>query len=343
MGRSSYWNFYPIIGILFQTLSLSDCEMYVVWMLGQVGPRSIVEIAKFPRYFPKPNLSRMNLPDDNMKLRLKDIPPTYLNSTRRPGFNKKRPPNYSKSAIYSAVDRLEKKSLVETISREPLRNVNLTFIGLMLYLQNSTEKGRFKNLFTKHTRLFPFSHLWTKLTQKFGLDECLLTLEKTIENFHGLEKIDYVTQLEKARLEAFYHPYSGSDLQILSNSELFGLMFGIYENNTKIIPTKNSKVWDFLQSEEALLLRETYIAYLAAQDMKKLVGLENESYDKIIVTLKSEKELAELEKREVMSNPLFKGGRLMKLFQNYSGIECYFTGMFVNNLLWNEKQTIKEG
>ena len=94
MGRGSYWNFYPIIGILFQTLILSDCEMYVLWILGKEGKQPIPEIAKISAFFPKPNLSRMFLPNKNMKFRLKDIPPTYLTPDKKPIFKEgKRPKN----------------------------------------------------------------------------------------------------------------------------------------------------------------------------------------------------------------------------------------------------------
>lgn len=42
-------------------------------------------------------------------------------------------------------------------------------------------------------------------------------------------------------------------------------------------------------------------------------------------------------KRKVSSDPLFKGERLKEFFPKYANIEYFFTGMFVENLLWNEK------
>jgi hypothetical protein len=339
MGRSSYWNFFPIVGILFQTLSLSDCEMYVIWFLGKEGTKRISEIANTPHFFPKPNLDRMSLPDDNMEFRLKDIPPTYVDSVKKHKFKMKRPPNYSNSAIYYAVDRLEKMGLTETISRKPRpkaeRKVGLTFIGLMLYLQNSKEKNRFTSLFSTHSRLFPFSHLWKTLETKFGKDLCFSALEKTIKNFHALEKIVYVKSPDKFQFEAFNHKYSEVDLSMMPVSELFWLMF--QRSDSKIKTQKADIACDFLKEKEACLLRQSYIAYLAAQDMTKLVDLDNKSYDNRLPQLKSEKELADFEQREVMANPLFKGKRLNEFFPKYSGIEYFFTGMFVNNLLWNNQ------
>jgi hypothetical protein len=321
----------------FQALTLSDCEMYLIWFLGKEGPNRISEIANTPHFFPKPNLDRMFLPDDNMKFRLKDIPPTYVDSVKKGEFKKKRPPNYSNTAIYDAVDRLEEIGLTETISRKPPpkaeRKVDLTFIGLMLYLQNSEEKNRFKSLFSKHSRLFPFSNLWETIEGKFGKDTCFFTLEKTIRNFHALEKIVYVKNPEKDQFEVFHHQYSEVDMSKLSALELFWLMFE--RRDSQIIPHKVDSVWEFLKEEKARVLRESYIAYLAAQDMKKLVNLDIDLLENELVQLESESELADLERREIMANPLFKGERLKAFFPKYSGIEYFFTGMFVNNLLWN--------
>jgi hypothetical protein len=50
-----------------------------------------------------------------------------------------------------------------------------------------------------------------------------------------------------------------------------------------------------------------------------------------------EKELAYLENRKIADNPLFTK-RLFKFFPKYSELNYYFTGMFVNNLLWNQNQ-----
>jgi hypothetical protein len=44
---------------------------------------------------------------------------------------------------------------------------------------------------------------------------------------------------------------------------------------------------------------------------------------------------------KISSNPLFKGGRLKEFFPKFASIEYFFTGMFVENLLWTEKKIEK--
>jgi hypothetical protein len=91
-----------------------------------------------------------------------------------------------------------------------------------------------------------------------------------------------------------------------------------------------------LKSNEALVLRNSYIAYLAVHNIWQLSGKnfrDIESHN----SLKSETELAYFENRQIDSNPLFKGDRLLEFFPKYASIEYFFTGMFVENLLWNKK------
>lgn len=98
------------------------------------------------------------------------------------------------------------------------------------------------------------------------------------------------------------------------------------------------KVSKYLKSNEALVLRGSYIAYLAMENISQLSGKsfrDIESYD----SLESETELAFLENRQVDSNPLFKGERLLEFLPRYACIEYFFTGTFVENLLWNKKPT----
>jgi len=56
----------------------------------------------------------------------------------------------------------------------------------------------------------------------------------------------------------------------------------------------------------------------------------------------SEKELAYFEKRKTSQDSLFKGKRLADFLPKYTSIEYFFTGMFVETLLWHEKSAEKE-
>ena len=93
-------------------------------------------------------------------------------------------------------------------------------------------------------------------------------------------------------------------------------------------------VADYLKSKEAALLRETYIAFLLNEDFYSLGKMHSGELKQKLQELKSVKEYAFFENDQHF---LFSKEGLSKFFPKYSGIEYYFTCMFVNNLLWDKK------
>ena len=97
----------------------------------------------------------------------------------------------------------------------------------------------------------------------------------------------------------------------------------------------------FLQKDEAVLLREAYVAYLVANDFKRLGNMNEAEIITKIPTLKSVTEMANLEKNTHESMNLFTEKGFSRFFPKYDSIEWYFTGMFVFNMLW-EKKPLKD-
>jgi hypothetical protein len=78
---------------------------------------------------------------------------------------------------------------------------------------------------------------------------------------------------------------------------------------------------------------------LRQRALEELPSTEKRELDATFSKLKSETELAYFENREFsFSNSLFTGGRIKEFLSKYFEVEYFFTGMFVNNLLWDRKK-----
>jgi len=104
---------------------------------------------------------------------------------------------------------------------------------------------------------------------------------------------------------------------------------------------RDEDITKYLRGKEAASLRDAYIAYLITKDIQRLSRESKDDVKRLLNELESEKELAYFEKRQVGPNPIFKGGRLKEFLPKYAGIEYFFTGMFVENLLWSKKAVKK--
>jgi len=177
-------------------------------------------------------------------------------------------------------------------------------------------KNRF--LLESYKELIPFCHLWHNMVLQIG-SECLDRLEFTVNNFYVGDKTSFKIEPLELRIETYLN-YSG---------ELFNGVF---------FPRKARQlVISYLQSEEGVLLREAYIAYLIAEDFQKLCNLNETEIRTKLPKLKSVTEFAILEKNENASTFLFSSKGLSRFFPKCESIEYYFTGMFVFNLLWEKK------
>lgn len=226
--------------------------------------------------------------------------------------------------------RLERKGLLKIAkdtSRDRIRQIaQPTFSGLMLYLTNSPKNERFKHVFGHHSDVIPFSSQWHIITNKLGREKCGNALEQTTKDFVEIAKVRFHLRRLGMEFEGF-----------LESPRM--LMRKVPESN--VVKEKDIEVAKYLESKEAQLLRDSYIAYLIVHDIKELSWESKEETEKLLAGLESERELACLEERQGNPDPLFKGKRLREFLPKYAGIEYFFTGMFVNNLLWVKKKIEK--
>lgn len=231
---------------------------------------------------------------------------------------------YDHSYIREIVKSLESKKLVKTVkdpseSRMRVR-VDLTFAGLLLYLRRSADKHRFKNAINHHSQLLPLSENWASLSENLGNEKVIDALNRAVENCYGLSKAKFRIRTLELEFEGF-----------LRNEHLWKM-----EKET--VKEKDMAVWKFLQNNEGTVLRNSYIAYLAVHNILQLSKRSRREAEKLLSTLKSERELAHLENREINARPLFRDDRLKEFFPKYADMKFFFTGMFVEKLLWHEKE-----
>jgi hypothetical protein len=309
MPERPIWSFMSVFDSIIPTLHLTECEIYIIWTLGEEGARSIYGIAKKAR----------------------DLPET--SATLSPG-SWKRPEKglrYDYHFVHSKVKELRKKGLVQIQSsnnQEP--KAGLTFLGLMFYLQNlrDAQKGPFEKLkhaLKNYRTLIPLFADWELMTKHLGTEKCSKAFDGTVTDFI----------LHKARFQV--RPIHLTFEGFLKRCD--PICMHAYKALTPEYE-RVEKASEYLKSKENLVLRSSYIAYLAVHNIWQLSGQnfrDIESHD----SLESETELAYFENRQINSNPLFKGDRLLEFFPEYASIEYFFTGMFVENLLWNKKP-IKE-
>lgn len=291
-----------IFDYIIPTLGLSECEIYIIYTLGREGRKSIYDIAGKTRLFP-----------DTI-----DALAPYEWRKPEKGLS------YDYHFVHSKVKELRKKKLVQIQSSNDQKpKVGLTFFGLLLYLQSlrNAQEGRFETLKRSqrnYKTLIPVLADWESITHHLGTEICSKTFYETARDFR-LHKARFQLRPMHLKFEGFL--------------KRDGFIRASHPEYARV-----EKVSKYLKSNEALVLRGSYIAYLAMENISQLSGKsfrDIESYD----SLESETELAFLENRQVDSNPLFKGERLLEFLPRYACIEYFFTGTFVENLLWNKKPT----
>lgn len=316
MPKTLRWRFFQMLveggrAIGLPMVDLDESELNILWKLGKEGSKSAYKLGRckydLPKHVFAPDLTWC--PDSEAWKRKSDRFITY---------------HYP--FILKIVKRLEKKGLVrtrkDTSGPRTQKIVELTFTGLMLYLQNSDDKLRLEYAFKYCRDLIPFSTLWKSMTKKLGEKKCIMALEKTVKEFVDIGKAKFRIRPMKLKFEGF-----------LESPRM--LMREAPEVDT--IREIDTDIAQYLRSKEALLLKNSYIAYLIVHDIPTLSGESRETIEKMISKLESEKELAYLEDRNVGTDLLFKGDRLREYIPKYASIEYFFTGMFVKNLLWNKR------
>jgi GTP cyclohydrolase II len=297
----------------FPSLEIDEAELNILWLLGGEKPMSIYGLSKAHYDLP------VHLPESVWCLNSKE----WEKRTRKKI-------TYHYSFIHKTVDKLERKGLICTTKRASAdkvkRTAKLTFQGLILYLQHSDNGNRFDHAIEHYPCFIPFAQQWDSMMRELDKERMVKALEQTLENFH-VQKVKFLLRPLKMEFIGFLE----------SPKVLF-----IYTERENHMYVRDEDVAEYLKNKTARILRNAYIAYLAVNDIKKMSWESKEELEKLLTKLESEKELAYFERRQVGSNPLFKGGRIKEFLPRYSGIEYFFTGMFVENLLWNERAIQKK-
>lgn len=227
------------------------------------------------------------------------------------------------SLVRAAIRRLQQKGFVKTNKTrcENCENikVELTFHGLFLYLyQRCDMEEDYWNAYKKNRYLFPFNSLWDKMWIRFE-EDMRSAFDKTLRKCRQLKREEFSIDALDAKFEGFIKWRS-----IITSKE-----------ETKAIERKRNMVFlSFLKDQNSKELLMSYIAYLIIQDMPKIQGKTKSQIESLVFELQSEKELALLENRQIKSNSLLIANRIGEFFPKYGSVEFFFTGMFVNNLLW---------
>jgi hypothetical protein len=194
--------------------------------------------------------------------------------------------------------------------------VRPTFQGLIVYLRSSTSKEKMRHLWKHYSPMIPFSNIWDSMNAEIGREKCESAFERTLERFACIIKVRFHIKPLDVRFEGFlkYQP-----------------MFPMGPEDEKYILERDTDVLEFLVSEQTSILKNSYIASLIAEDIKRFH--ETRARLERLPESESEKELGILEGTESSLHPVFEGGRMADFVPKYSSLEHYFTGMFVDNLL----------
>jgi hypothetical protein len=305
------------------TIILSDPKSKIIMaFLGVYGPQSIPSIQKKIKAYCKALKLRNPTSDFSIKLDYMEIK-RKIEPLKNAGLIKE--PHYYFHKTSTRIIGLTFKGLIwyfrepSTHSKRKIDRFFKSYREPYVY-KSKHRKNRF--LLESYRQLIPFCPLWKGMVKQVG-DKCLDRLSMTVKNFYVGEKT--FSKIEPLELEVETFPnYSGECTDRIYHFE------------------RDNVVVDYLRSEEATLLREAYISYLINEDLNLLSQMGADEVKQNLPKLKSVKEYAFFENGQKIGAYLFSRKGLAMFFPKYSGIEYFFAGMFVNNLLWNEKQTTED-
>ena len=306
-----YFDFYPVISkrppphLPLPNLSIDGCELNILWRITGNEPQSIYALARTEYSWPEHIHSEMITGD-----------------LKRLESGKKI--KYYYADIHKSVAKLQKKQLVRstknTSGPRTKKMVKPTLLGLILYLQASEKKPTlFWKILKYHSTVLPFSNVWNHMEKILGTESLFHALFRTVEKSKFIYRVGISIKPLNLEFEGFLKrkPFLSS------------------EEKDETYKERRREFAEFLKRPEAIVLRNSYIANLAVRDIeflsKKRKGPEN-----LLKSLASEGELAFFEERRVGVNSLFKSTRLNEFFPTFAPFENFFTGMFVENLLWEE-------
>jgi hypothetical protein len=329
MGNSYSIGFKPMIGyddsLHYFDMELKTNEVYVLWALGNYGPMTSYGLYQKKAKFPFPEDATIISPYEKI---------TEID-----------PKDYHRSTIDDSIRKLEDKRLVKILNKisKTKRVAGLTFPGIIWYLQNTkdgfnsvhqfylklTPKRTPKKiiLFEEYENLIPFLPFWKTMTETLGNAICLEKLESTAKEFFALKEVKLTIKPLDFDVEGF--------LQLPPPLWMKDAQPKFYHRiGKRCKENRNQKAINFIKKPENLMLLNCYIAYLAIHDLSYVSKLNKDHLYKIHSELDSEKELAYFEEREIGSSSLFSKERIQEFFPKYSGIQYFFTGMFVEHLIW---------
>jgi hypothetical protein len=308
----------------FPFLVVDLYELAILWTLVKENPMSIWELSK-RKFSPPKTKSKEALLLGNKAY--------YVSKMTEP------PDKKSYSFVYQIVRRLYNKGLIKitqsTAGERKKDFVAPTLVGIVYFLQNSDIKKNVPVLAIHHPDLLPFLNSQEQLEKCVGKRNFYKALKKTVLGLEGVkEKKTKVTGRKGLEWLEFTIFVESPEKVIspLSHEE--------FRQNCE----KGNKLRRFLGSNEAVDLRNSYITYLAMRDLETLKRLDTKDCDdllpKLLSNLRSEKELAYFEKRQIGEVSLFRSRRFADFFPKYCTLECFFTGIFIHNLLWEENSEI---
>jgi hypothetical protein len=331
MSGHLLWSFRSIFDIIdpdIPTIHLTECEIYILWTLGEEGPMSIYALAKRSRFLPKispvlePDPSIWNSKMEENKGHDYHSVHTKVRELLRQGLIQKQP-------VLKAKRRKPGRKKQIPKNQEPEEGIGLTFLGLMFYFQNlekfyGSSDEELGHVLNKCKMLIPLPEQLNLLSEDLK-ERCKRAFAKTVKEFVDIQNVELRVPSASLVFDGFLKRNTPT------NSA---------EVETKVVRERDNEMARCLEKKEMSTLRDCYIAYLAVKDIYQLPEETAEDV-RFFEGLESEKELAYLEGRNINADLLFKGNRLREFLPKYAGIEYFFTGMFVENLLWNEKPARK--
>jgi hypothetical protein len=280
-------------------LILGECGLNVIWKLAQEGKLSIYDLYRRKGISAgKVEYSTPEVEDDVVTSGKEDI-----------GFKKK----YFYSFLHKTVNTLEKRGLVrQSKDTSGIRNrkmVELTLLGLLVYLWGSNKEDKFITALESNGGVFPFYSLWISMIEQLGEDRVINALAKTTKD---------IQQTEVAVLRVQSHRIDG---------------YLPCEEVTRQHKRRDKDAAEFLLREDSSTLRASYLAYLMLQDVRKLNKQKLESMNKSLPEPFSQTEVTFFESNGIPLG-LTSTEEYQDFLKKHFTLESLFTGMFVENLLW---------
>lgn len=315
MSPSKKYHFEPIflghsVPWRFPTLELNEYQLSIIRYLAPKKAHSLYDLKK--ACYPP----------------VKDIAAELSPYGSEVSERKRKDKPYFYAQIYNSVRELERKGLVKTSKDtgggRAKRKVELTFAGIILFLrifplETKMERSKAKKVVNIYPHILPFSAEWDKISKILDEEKAFDLLKEAAKSFRFVQKVTFNLTRLNLEFEGYLRrpPIGRVPIQI---------------PGTVSRKDRNRKFAEFLAANNKLL--KAYISYLAVYDIAFLSYVHPGEVENWIDKLWCERELASFEERPVQTNSLFSGQRLREFFPRYAALNYFFTGLFMESLLW---------